>query len=317
MSDASPNTEDPMEIIKTLPGDADHETTTTNNNNDGGGGGGKNEYDDDDRTWVAPTYPLILEVRNAHERDQRIQFEEKEHKYTIDGSSTMYQSCTGFIHQFCQEFDADAVIMKMMSGPKWNPTNKYWGMTRDQIKAQWAQGGSDASAEGTKVHLLVEYINNDVVLRKRDAARKEIQMFRSYCTMYAGSFQPYRTEWSIFIEEYLVCGQVDVILFNPATGKYIVGDYKRCKAITRTNKYQKMKEPLAHLDDCNYNHYCIQLNVYRAILERKYGIVVESMHLCVLHPAQTQYMFIPIPFMEREVQAMFQHRLVTHILDEE
>jgi hypothetical protein len=47
-------------------------------------------------------------VINKHERDDRIQFEEASHIYTVDGVRAGWTSCTGFLHNFFSHFDADA-----------------------------------------------------------------------------------------------------------------------------------------------------------------------------------------------------------------
>jgi hypothetical protein len=37
------------------------------------------------------------------------------------------------------------------------------------------------------------------------------------------------------------------------------------------------------MDDCNYTHYSLQLNMYRIILERKYGFKIRDMYLIFMH----------------------------------
>ena len=54
--------------------------------------------------------------------------------------------------------------------------------------------------------------------------------------------------------------------------------------LKKVNPFQNMNEPLAHLPDCNYYHYCLQLNAYRYILETEYGFKVSEMLLGVFHP---------------------------------
>ena len=93
-----------------------------------------------------------LAVVNKHERDDRIQFEEETHTYTIDGVRKGWTSCTGFLHNFFGHFDADAVIAKMMSSSKW-VESKYYGMTAEAIKKQWSDKGAASSAAGTRMHL--------------------------------------------------------------------------------------------------------------------------------------------------------------------
>ena len=43
------------------------------------------------------------------------------------------------------------------------------------------------------------------------------------------------------------------------------------------------------------NHYFVQQNLYAVILERRYGIHLESMSLCQIHPNQESYRVIHVP----------------------
>jgi len=84
---------------------------------------------------TAPTY---LAKKNAHPRDADISFEEGPHIYTVLGERGTYTSVTTWNHGHFSHFDADAVIDKMMAGRNWNnPDYKYYGMTREEIKAMW------------------------------------------------------------------------------------------------------------------------------------------------------------------------------------
>ena len=100
---------------------------------------------------------MNLSIINAHPRDANILFQEEGHKYTIlTDLSSKYTSCTTWNHSHFSKFDADAVITAMMRGKNWNPTNKYWGLTADQIKQQWAESGSAAAKAGTQMHYEIE-----------------------------------------------------------------------------------------------------------------------------------------------------------------
>jgi hypothetical protein len=65
-----------------------------------------------------------------------------------------------------------------------------------------------------------------------------------------------------------------------------------------------------HLPDANFYHYSLQLNVYRTILEEKYGKIIKGMCLVRLHPNNyfDTYERIEVPFMNAEVAALFEHR---------
>jgi hypothetical protein len=94
-----------------------------------------------------------------------------------------------------------------------------------------------------------------------------------------------------------------------SNGKFLIYDWKRTKAIKTENSYQKGLAPLDHLDDCNYWHYTLQLNVYRWILENLYDMEIEGLALIVLHPENKNYKRIKLNRLEDEVADMLACRL--------
>ena len=100
-----------------------------------------------------------LANKNPHERDSHITFDEGPHIYTIDGDSN-FTSVTTFNHKQFEHFDPDKIINNMMKSSKWQ-NNKYYGMTKQEIKDLWDNNGKEASEAGTKMHYDIEcYYNN-------------------------------------------------------------------------------------------------------------------------------------------------------------
>lgn len=253
---------------------------------------------------------------NAHPRDARISFEEETHTYTIDGSREGWTSCTTFIHTFFEHFDADAVIAKMMGSRKW-PESKYYGMTAEAIKAQWAAAADEASTAGTRMHLDIEqYYNADPIgnmaadgfAPNPSAEWDYFQAFERKWRIPKG-FQPYRTEWLVFKEDIKLAGSIDMVYKKP-DGKFAIYDWKRAKEMRYENSWQSGKSPLEHLPDTNYWHYSIQLNIYRTVLEELYGVEVDELALVVLHPNNKSFQVIKVNRMEEEVEAMFATRRI-------
>ncbi len=71
-----------------------------------------------------------LQKLNEHVRDHRLRFVAASHTYFIDGVES-HGSVTGLIHAFCDEFDADDAIRRMMSGSAW-PRPEYWRTAVDR-----------------------------------------------------------------------------------------------------------------------------------------------------------------------------------------
>ena len=104
--------------------------------------------------------PTYLATKNSHPRDNHISFDEGPHIYTIDGESD-FMSVTTWNHSQFPHFDADKVIDKMMKSKKW-PQNKYFGMTKEQIKLLWSENGKKSSTQGTLMHYQIECFYNDM-----------------------------------------------------------------------------------------------------------------------------------------------------------
>ena len=76
--------------------------------------------------------------------------------------------------------------------------------------------------------------------------------------------------------------------------------YKEIKKTSWFIKYSK-NPALLHIPDLNYWHYSLQLNIYKMILERKYGVKVSEMYLVCLHPNHTNYQRIEVTNMSVEL----------------
>src|SRR4029078_4475415 len=110
--------------------------------------------------------PHCLEHVNKHERDKCIQFFEEGHRYNLTVHSQVLNpiSVTTLIHTYCQEFDADKIIKKMMLSRNWT-ASKYYGMFPKEIKDKWDKDRDDAASAGTAMHLNIEYFLNNLPVK--------------------------------------------------------------------------------------------------------------------------------------------------------
>ena len=106
-------------------------------------------------------------------------------------------------------------------------------------------------------------------------------------------------------------GSIDMIFENP-DGSLQIYDWKRCKEISYDNNFgQSAITPcIKHLPDTNFWHYSLQLNVYKRILEVKYGKKVTALFLVCLHPDSPYktYDRISVPILEKEIDDLFEVR---------
>ncbi|CAE7630170.1 unnamed protein product [Symbiodinium sp. CCMP2592] len=225
-------------------------------------------------------------------------------------------SVTGLVHRFAQDFDADSVISRMMQGRNW-PRAQYMKdvnghlepMLPQEIKAHWKRNASAASAAGTWMHLQIEcLLNGGEVLQQSE----EMLLFRQYLPS-APRLYAYRTEWCVYSECDGLAGCID-FAGEAQDGTLVLIDWKRSKSLRSKyeNCWQRMRRPLQHLDDCAGNHYRLQLNVYKYIVEKHYGWRVSAMYVVCLHPdnAVGGPFVDTVPDMASEVAAMMrEHRV--------
>jgi hypothetical protein len=259
-----------------------------------------------------PKNPLpwqSLAVKNRHPRDLCIEFDEPTHRYTVNGTSEQWISCTGFLHMFFPHFDPDATIRKMMKSPKWSES-KYYGMTAKQIKDQWSASGKDASEAGTAMHLGIEMFHNGAehLIEPSVKDTSEWKYFQNYWKECGDDLEPYRTEWEVWSEEHKLAGSIDMIYKKKSDGTFVVYDWKRSKDIKTDNQFETGYAPVDHLPNTNYWHYTLQLNVYRWFLQTFYGLVVSDLYLIILHPDNKNYRRLRLNILEEEVEAMLECR---------
>jgi len=233
---------------------------------------------------------MKLAKENFHPRDSRIKFIEASHTYFIDGKKYPL-SVTGLIHSFFPKFNACNVIEKMQSSPDWEKS-PYYGMSREEIMKLWSEKSKEAMALGTKMHSNIENYYNGIAVDF-----PEYPYFKNYLNDHP-NLVPFRTEWCVYTSAYKIAGSIDMVYIDPKDPKKVIlADWKRSKEIKMENKWEKGLGCLSELDNCNYNHYCLQLNMYKIILEKSYGLTVSEMFLVIIHPDNDNYIKINVPDM--------------------
>lgn len=289
----------------------------------------------------------VLSGKNKHVRDDNVHFDEPTHKYTIlNDVVSNYTSVTTFNHQHFAKFDADKIIKNMMKGSNWNPSNKYWGMSIEDIKRLWNNNASIVSNEGTNLHFDIECFMNQNLVDETDNpipythqdllevyndeinsgilppnTSDEWLFFLKFIEEFP-HLKPYRTEWVVYNEDIKLAGSIDMVYENP-DGTLSIYDWKRAKEITKANSFNKfaITTCINHLPDTNFWHYSLQLNTYKVLLEEKYGKTVKDLYLVRLHPNNNKKTFdlIKCADLKKEVYSLFEYRkiqLLNHSLQQ-
>ena len=263
----------------------------------------------------------VLKRQNPHERDAFILFYEENHKYVITNDpNSNYTSVTTWIHKHFEQFDADKVIQNMTKKTKL----KYKNMTNEEIKKSWELNGQSARELGTNFHYNIECFMNssnkpnithkDLLREHTDrhteqTEKKEWQFFLNFIRDFP-DMKPYRTEWTVYDDSKNIklAGSIDMVYENE-DGTLSIYDWKRAKEIVKISAYNKfaLSEAICHLPDTNYWHYALQLNMYKYILEKKYGKKVRDLYLVCCHPdsLQQNYELIALPDLSGEIKELY------------
>lgn len=238
-------------------------------------------------------------IENDHIRDSRLKFNEERHLYFIDENPNT-TSGTTFIHSFFNDFDAETIAPFVA---------RQKGITVQEVLDGWEEERIKSAQLGTELHSDIE---NFLLYGECNFDKKEFNYFLDFHRALP-RVKLYRTEWRIFDEYLMVAGTVDAI-FRKEDGSYAIYDWKRSKGIKKkgypdyhTKITQKGKSVCADLEDCNYIHYCLQLNLYKRILEEHYlDGVISEMHFVQLHPDKLSYEVFTVPDMQDVIENMYE-----------
>lgn len=107
---------------------------------------------------------------------------------------------------------------------------------------------------------------------------------------------PYRTEWYVFDEALRIVGAIDMLYWDAKLEAYCIYDWKRSRQL-RDRDYDGAMGTAwynAHMDDCNIQHYRLQLCMYKLILERNYGMRIAELWLVRCHPDAKNYQLLQV-----------------------
>jgi hypothetical protein len=201
-----------------------------------------------------------------------VKFTSDNHKYeSIDNSDhTAWTSVTSYIGNFKAKFDAQKAAEKASKNSK----SKWYGIPVEKIKEKWESETHRAITLGSWYHdqrekdtlslntIQREGLNLPIISPLYDGVVKIAPEQRLVPGIYP--------EHLVYLKSAGICGQIDRL--EVVNGYVNIEDYKTNKEIKKESYVnwegisQKMLAPVDHLDDCNFNHYSLQLSFYMYIV---------------------------------------------------
>jgi len=203
-----------------------------------------------------------------------ITFKEEGHIYeSNDQDNISWTGVTSFIGKFKPKFDRDGQAKKSSK----NKRSKWHGMTPKEIIAAWDNETTRAITLGNFYHDQRESDMLDLDTIGRQGV--EVPIIKPIEDEEGMKVSPNQKlvdgvypEHLVYLKSIALCGQADVV--EVVNGYININDYKTNKEIKKkgfTNWEgitNKMFRPLNHLDDCNLNHYNLQLSIYAYIIKK-------------------------------------------------
>lgn len=235
----------------------------------------------------------------------QIAFNNEFHKYwNVSDESKKFISVTTLIERFGQPFDKDfwsayKALEKLIPAENWKIEKKSLLNTkkinkeildlynislndfnREQQKVldEWAENNRISCERGTKIHEELEntfYSKGKNIKLDKFGIGGKFECRKNYTELDLsyGVYPEYLIYRSSDDGVLNIAGQIDCLVKNG--NEITIIDWKTNKKIdlksgfnTQSKSSIKMKYPLNTLDDCNYNHYQLQLSTYAWMLQK-------------------------------------------------
>lgn len=199
-------------------------------------------------------------------------FNDADHSYkSIDGDNIDWISVTTLISNFKKPFDAKGIAAKVSK----NKRSKWYGIEPETILKIWDDESQRAMTLGTFYHNQREADLCSLASIEKEGVT--IPVFIPNVEPNGIKVAPSQKlesgvypEHMVYLKSAGICGQSDLV--EVVNDKIYIIDYKTNKEI-KTESFvnwegisDKLSFPLQHLDDCNFNHYALQLSIYMYIM---------------------------------------------------
>ena len=265
-------------------------------------------------------------------------FNEKEHTYWDENDNEKYISVTTLIKRYEQPYDRDfwsayKALEKLLSPEDWQiekktllNTHKFdnsildlydisqntFNKIQQDILDEWDKTTRESCERGTKIHAQLEKSMYDmganVSLKKFGIGGKFVcDKGRVSLDLESGVYPEYliaRTSPDGILR---IAGQIDLLVKNK--NEITICDWKTNKEIktkggfdTRSKQTAKMLYPLNNLDDCNLNHYNLQLSIYAWMVQKMNPDFVIKDLILVHFDHNLKQTIYKLPYLKDEVE---------------
>jgi len=224
--------------------------------------------------------------------DENIYLITETHNYKLkDNQSIEFTSCTTFIKYFFKQFDSIGIANHLTST---HP--KYIGTTPQDLVATWDKKAD----EGTIIHYEIEQFIKEGTEPTKPQSQKAVEWIRGKIN----NKYKMMSEVIVYSEELELAGTIDMLLYDNKDKSYKILDWKTNNKLSLSSFNKKMgtHKAASHLEDCNFNHYSLQLSLYRYLLEKYYKLKVTG--TAIIHLDNNKIKTYKTHYFKDEIEAM-------------
>ena len=188
---------------------------------------------------------------------------------------------------------------------------------QQDILDEWDKINRDSCERGTKIHSQLENAfykaGSNITLNKFGIGGK-FQCKKNYneLDLEYGVYPEYLVYYDNPKLDLHIAGQIDLLI--KSGNDIILGDHKTNKSIdfksfynSSTRSSTKMKYPLGSLDDCNFNHYQLQLSTYAWMLQKINPDFVIKRLFINHYDHEGNNKIYEVKYLKEEVEKMLKH----------
>ena len=258
----------------------------------------------------------LEEVKQRLKVFDKYKFFENGHYYTYKDKQVGV-SVTKYISQFENEFDSDTLSQKVADKD---------GISQFEVLNEWKRKGEYSCLKGTAIH---EWLQDNYANREYKFDLSQLEEYPEYYKiedvehlkqMAIDFINDYKNRY-ILIGDEILCGipdfdiasAIDLLFYDTVNNEVVLADIKTntdLKGWKSTPSYvKKMLQPLENIKDITFEHYKIQLSIYRYFLEEYAHIPIsDNMFIVYLSEKEKSYNIIQIPYLKNEVEKILKLR---------
>jgi hypothetical protein len=226
-----------------------------------------------------------------------ITFIESSHTY-INKYGNELISCSKLVSRYKPIFDPKGEIIENCAAKK--------GVSVEELRKEWDKTRDDACDRGINFHKQAQYWVEHKQIQDGDYKDVVIQLSKI-------PFKGQLKSETIIANNILgIAGTVDLMDIYD-NNKIEIWDFKTNKQLkkkgffnNKTKRFSKMLHPIEHLDDCNFIHYSLQLEIYGLILEEN-GCWVGNKTILYINPKTRKLEIHPIMPVRNEAYKIIKH----------